>query len=310
LTINDNVIGLNIRPGAREGDLAVLSLNPALEYYQMENRVRTIAAGGERRIHFDRLPGSLHARLWGTIPLRDRPPEMLIAIEDPAQYAAAALRRALEDRGIVVEGASVSEHRLPADLSSLTQGSTDAALDGQELARRVSAPLLEDLRITDKVSQNLHAELDLRAVGRARRGVGSFEAGHEEMKTFFTEAGMTAESYRFLDGSGLARQNLVTPAAIVKLLRFMYASPARESWLSLLPVGARDGTLANRFTETPAAERVFAKTGSLSHVSALSGYIHRQNGEWVAFSIVVNNYNAPTAEIRGVMDRICNLIVE
>jgi D-alanyl-D-alanine carboxypeptidase/D-alanyl-D-alanine-endopeptidase (penicillin-binding protein 4) len=170
--------------------------------------------------------------------------------------------------------------------------------------------LLEDLRITDKVSQNLHAELALRAVGRARRNIGSFEAGLEELKTFLTEAGIEPDAYFLRDGSGLARLNLLTPATVIKLLRYMYDSPQRENWISLLPVGAQDGTLSSRFGESPAAGRVYAKTGSLSHVSALSGYLKRQDGTMLAFSILVNNYNARTPDIRGIMDRICNLLLE
>jgi D-alanyl-D-alanine carboxypeptidase/D-alanyl-D-alanine-endopeptidase (penicillin-binding protein 4) len=174
----------------------------------------------------------------------------------------------------------------------------------------VSAPFLEDLRITDKVSQNLHAELALRAVGRARRNIGSFEAGLEELKTFLAETGTDPESFTFRDGSGLARLNLVTPASIMNLLQYMYKSPQRENWISLFPIGGQDGTLALRFGEAPAQGRVYGKTGSLSHVSALSGYVHRINGDWVAYSILVNNYNSKTADIRGVMDQICNLILE
>ena len=90
----------------------------------------------------------------------------------------------------------------------------------------------------------------------------------------------------------------------------MYSSPLREQWISLLPVGGQDGSLSSRFGETPASGRVYAKTGSLSHVSALSGYMQRPNGGWLVFSILVNNYNARTADVRGVMDRICNLILE
>jgi D-alanyl-D-alanine carboxypeptidase/D-alanyl-D-alanine-endopeptidase (penicillin-binding protein 4) len=90
----------------------------------------------------------------------------------------------------------------------------------------------------------------------------------------------------------------------------MYGGPRREDWISLLPVGGRDGTLNSRFVDTPAAGRVYAKTGSLSHVSALSGYLQRSDGTWAAFSILVNNYNARAQEARGIMDRICNLIIE
>jgi len=269
-----------------------------------------VAAGGVRRIQYDRVPGSFDARLWGTLPLRDRGQDLLMAQEDPALYAARALLQALEARGIVVEGVARARHQFPNELADPAQATAAAGATGVEIARRVSAPYLEDLRITDKVSQNLHAELALRAVGRARRNIGSFEAGLEELKTFLTEIGIDPEAYSFHDGSGLARLNLVTPSSVVRLLRYMYSSTERDNWISLLPVGAEDGTLNSRFGDTAAAGRVHAKTGSLSHVSALSGYLRRRNGGWLAFSILVNNYNARTADIRGVMDRICNLILE
>jgi len=311
LTLADNVISLFVRPGASAGDVASLSLLPAIEFYRIENRVRTVAAGGERRIHFQRIPGSRDAQLFGTIPLRDRGQELLISVEDPAQFAAQALRTALQQRGVMVDGTATAEHQYPAELADLALAAAPPSPNGIELARHVSAPLIEDLRVTAKVSQNLHAELALRAVGRARRNVGSFEAGMAEMKSFLTEAGIDAGGYNLMDGSGLSRLDLVTPSTVLKLLRYMYASPMREKWISILPVAAQDGTLSSRFGATPAAGRVYAKTGTLSHVSALSGYLQRPDGGWVAFSILVNNYGTKSAaEVRGVMDRICNLILE
>ena len=311
LTIVDNALTLSVRPGAAVGDLAALSFNPPLEFYRIENRVRTVASGGPRAIHFKRIPGNRDAQLWGTLPVRDRGANLNISIEDPAEFAARALQMALESRGVTVAGEPSALHLLPDEVADLKEAaSAPPTAEGIELARRTSAPLLEDLRITDKVSQNLHAELALRAVARARRNVGSFEAGAEELKAFLAEAGIDPEAWHLMDGSGLSRLNLVTPATVVKLLRFMYDSPARENFISLLPVAGRDGTLSSRFVETPAAGRVHAKTGSLSHVSALSGYLERGDGTWLAFSVLVNNYNSRTAEVRGIMDRICNLILE
>jgi len=310
LTLTDNTQALSVQPGAAVGDLAALSLTPPIEFYRIENRVRTVAAGGPRRVRLERIPGSRDAQLWGTIPLHGRGVDLLIGVEDPAEYAARALQMALEARGITVQGEPVAQHLFPDEVPDLIQAPAAPAPEGIELAHRVSAPLLEDLRITAKVSQNLHAELVLRAAARARRNVGSFEAGMEEMKSFLSEAGVDPGAWRLMDGSGLSRLNLVTPAAVVKLLRFMYDSPARDGFLSLLPVAARDGTLSSRFGDTPAAGHIHAKTGSLAHVSALSGYIERPDGGWLAFSILVNNFNSRTPEIRGVMDRICNLILE
>jgi D-alanyl-D-alanine carboxypeptidase/D-alanyl-D-alanine-endopeptidase (penicillin-binding protein 4) len=149
----------------------------------------------------------------------------------------------------------------------------------------------------------------LRAVGRSRRGVGSREAGLEELQAFLGEAGIEPNAFSFADGSGLTRLNLATPAAVVNLLRYMYASPSRDDWISLLPVGGQDGTLSERLGGA-AAGRIYAKTGTLSHVSALSGYAKRAGGGLLAFSILVNNYAAEATAIRSVMDRICTLMVE
>jgi D-alanyl-D-alanine carboxypeptidase/D-alanyl-D-alanine-endopeptidase (penicillin-binding protein 4) len=213
-----------------------------------------------------------------------------------------------------LRAARLRSHLYPNEVVDLKQGAPASAVttveQGFELAARKSAPLLEDLRITAKVSQNLHAELDLRAVGRARRNIGSVEAGLDELKAFLTEAGVEPGGYNINDGSGLARLNLVSPATVVKLLSYMYASPARDNFLSILPVGGQDGTLGARFSDPSIAGRIHAKTGSLSHVSALSGYAQRRRGDWIAFSILVNNYNGPTAEVRAVMDRICELMLE
>jgi len=166
------------------------------------------------------------------------------------------------------------------------------------------------LGITAKVSQNLHAELALRAVARAREKPPTRQAGLEEMKAYLTSIEIGPDAYNFNDGSGLGRADLVTPAAIIKLLRHMYTSPLRENWIPLLPIGGRDGTLSGRLSDGPATGRIHAKTGSLAHVSSLSGYAERPGGSWLAFSILVNNFNGPAAEVRGLIDRIFTLILE
>ena len=221
---------LTIRP-TRPGELAALSFGPPLEYYQVDNRVVTVGPSvlganlGAARIRFSRLPGSRNARLWGTIAPGGMQVRVL-GIDDPALYAALALRNALEERGVAVEGAAEARHEFPNQVDDAAQRvEAPAPPEGVELAERVSAPFLEDLRITDKVSENLHAEMALRAVASERRNIGSLEAGLDELKTFLDEVGIAPESYNIHDGSGLARLNLVSPSAVVKLLRYMYGSP-------------------------------------------------------------------------------------
>jgi len=308
LTLNDNSLTLTVRPGARAGDPAEVALAPPVEYYQIDHRVLTVPRGraSERKVFMEREAGTRQLRLWGTLPLSSPAETLTVAVDDPCEYAALALRLALEQRGIVVEGGVEARHRFPNEQAS----EADALELSVELARHESAPLIDDLGIVTKVSQNLHAELALRAVGRARRGAGSRQEGLAEMKAFLGEIGIEPEAYNFSDGSGLDRATLVTPAAVVKLLRYMYASRERDRWIAMLPVGGQDGTLSERFSEGLAAGRIHAKTGTLAHVAALSGYAERHRGGWVAFSILVNNFNGPASEIRGMIDRICTLILE
>jgi D-alanyl-D-alanine carboxypeptidase/D-alanyl-D-alanine-endopeptidase (penicillin-binding protein 4) len=295
LTLNDNTFTVTVRPG----DPASVSIDPPLEFYQIDNLVRS---GSPKKIRMEREPGSMQLRISGDLPPNDSGVVEILAIHDPALYAAAALREALIQRGVAVRGEAVARHQLPDE--------PVAPAAGFELARRESAPLLEDLRVTAKVSQNLHAELILRAVGRATRGLGTREAGLQEMRVFLKEAGLKAGEYLPNDGSGLARTNLVTPAAVVKLLEFLYRSPQRENWLSILPVSGEDGTLQERLKNTPAVGRIHAKTGSLSHVTALSGYAERRDGTILAFSFLANNEGAPASEVRAVLDKICVLMTQ
>ncbi len=140
------------------------------------------------------------------------------------------------------------------------------------LAEHFSTPLLDDIRVINKTSQNLHAELALRLVGKLTGSGGSFEGGALAVKQFLLQAGLNPDEFIFLDGSGLSRRDLVTPAATVQLLMYAAGQPWGAAFQESLPVSGVDGSLADRFLNTPAGGLVQAKTGSLSHVNALSGY--------------------------------------
>jgi serine-type D-Ala-D-Ala carboxypeptidase/endopeptidase (penicillin-binding protein 4) len=289
LTLNNNTITVRVRAGH-------VFVWPPIEYYALDNRVRA-APGLENAVWLERVLGSRQVRLWGSMS-SDPAAEIrrTIAVDDPALYAALAFRDALERRGVAVAGRPVARHRF------LNESPAPAAA-GLQLGERQSAPLIELLRTMQKNSVNLYAELALREVARARRGAGSMKGALDERRQFLTELGIAQTDFRLTDGSGLSDLNLVSPAAVVKVLRHMYASKEGPAWVALLPVGAQDGTLAERFRGTAGARRIHAKTGTLSHASALSGYVEGRRGT-VAFSILVNNYNCPAEEIRAVIDRV------
>ncbi len=292
LSVNDNSISLLVEP-------AKLTFTPALPVFTVENRIVPATAGTERDLHVTREAGSSTLRLWGTIPENDMGETFSLGVDDPARFAALALMAALQEQGITVTGNAVALHRYPgAPIGFVSRNPVT-------LATHRSPPLIEDLRVTDKVSQNLHAEMLLRLVGR-----GSRRDGLKDLDEFVSQAGIDKTDYSFQDGSGMSRLNVVTPHTVVQLLTFMAKSPLAADFASLLPVAGVDGSLRLRFAASRAKGKVFAKTGSLSHTSALSGYAVRANGHRLAFSILVNNYNGPTAAIRETIDRICALLVE
>lgn len=323
LTINDNILFLNIQPGEKNGDKAYITVDPENNYYQLDNRIITAPAGlGARKIAIHREPGSRRIELWGSIPLGDTGDMEELAIEDPAEFTAQLFRDVLRRRGIVVQGGARVRHtELP---SIATKDAPAAALPAKNagqavlppaspiaiLASHQSLPLFEDLRLINKVSQNLHAELALRLLGRLRRQAGNIESGLDVLNNFLQQAGLNPDEYVFHDGSGLSRENLVTPAAIVKLLRYMAAQSWSAKFQDTLPVAGVDGLLADRFKGTPAEGRVRAKTGSLDHVSALSGYAMDKTGNNLVFSILVNNYGVKYSQTKQIIDGIVEAIVE
>ena len=305
LTVNDNRISLVVRPGRRAGDPAQIRVSPALEYFTIENSVVT-AAGGRSDVQVARSNGSRQLRVWGTIPAGAAYEGRSLAVDDPAQFAAMALWDALVRRGVQVAGRPVAMHRLPGDAAPSAK---TAPASGFEMVRRFSPPLSDILTVVNKESQNLHAELLLDEVGRARGREGSRAAGLELLRSFLADAGVPVEEVQLVDASGLSVLDLVTPQAMTRLLAYMDRSENRAAWIESLAVAGEEGTLSQRFTEDPAAKRIRAKTGTLSHVSAIGGYARTASGDTLAFSILVNNYTAPASEVRAVIDRICMLLV-
>jgi D-alanyl-D-alanine carboxypeptidase/D-alanyl-D-alanine-endopeptidase (penicillin-binding protein 4) len=305
LTVNDNTITLAIRPAARAGDLAAISLEPAIEYYAVDNRVLTVAGEKESRIRLTRMPGSPQLTVWGTIPLAGATAREIVAVDDPALFAACALYDALARRGVAIRGRPVARHRSVTD--------DPWPVEGDVIAARMSPPMVEMLQVIEKVSQNLHTELMLREVARVTRGAGTRESGLQELAAWLAGIGIKTEEWRAEDGSGLSRNDQVSPRALTRLLSYMAASKNAAAWLSLLPVGGEDGTLANRLccvSDASAARQVRAKTGSLSRAVALSGYADSRTRGPLAFSILVNNFSATQAEVRAWVDKIALTLVE
>lgn len=323
LTINDNVVFVNILPADRAGEKAFVSIKPFSDYYRVDNRIITTPAGTGRKFFVNREPGSTVLTLWGNMPLDDTGANEALAIEDPAEFAAVLFRQLLEKRGIVVYGRQRTRHTELATLSTFTATATAPSRGGSgdtyrpykndqpvTLASYESKPLLEDVRVINKVSQNLHAEILLRLLGRERGNAGTVEGGLEVLRGFLTQAGISSDQYVFYDGSGLSRQNLVTPHAITQILRYASAQPWGAAYKATFPVSGVDGSLSDRLTSPRLKSRILGKTGSLGGVKALSGYATTDAGQTISFSILSNNFNLPSKRVTDTIDQIVQAIVE
>jgi D-alanyl-D-alanine carboxypeptidase/D-alanyl-D-alanine-endopeptidase (penicillin-binding protein 4) len=323
LTINDNVIFVSILPADRVGERAFVDIIPFPEYYRIDNRVMTTPTGtGPRKIYINREPGSNQLTLWGNIPIDDQGANEALSIEDPADFTAKLFRMLLEKRGVTVYGRPRTHHTELASLSTFSVTTTASAGGGADrppvLPARLplvlgdydSQPLSADLRVINKVSQNLHAELLLRLLGKEKGTSGTVEGGLEVERSFLAQADVRPEEYSFYDGSGLSRQNLVTPHAIVKLLTYASKQPWGAQYANTFPVAGVDGSLIERFTKTSAQGRIQGKTGSLDHVNALSGYLTTAKGERVAFSVLSNNHNITNKHAIETIDSIVQCVVD
>ncbi len=323
LTINDNVVFVNILPADRPGEKAFVSVTPFAEYYRLDNRIITTPAGTGRKFFVNREPGSTVLTLWGNMPLDDAGANEALAIEDPAEFAAGLFRRLLEKRGIVIYGNQRTRHTELAALSTFSvtaiapsHGGSDGPARARKpdppitLASYESKPLLQDIRVINKVSQNLHAELLLRLLGRERGNAGTIEGGLEVLRGFLTQAGISSDQYVFYDGSGLSRQNLVAPHAIVQLLRYCSTQPWGADYKATFPIAGVDGSLTERLVSPRLHNRIMAKTGSLGGVKALSGFATTDGGEVVVFSILSINFNLPAKRVTDAIDELVQAIVE
>ncbi|MBL8237100.1 MAG: D-alanyl-D-alanine carboxypeptidase/D-alanyl-D-alanine-endopeptidase [Bryobacterales bacterium] len=302
LTLQDNSIRLEVRPGETAGEAAEAYLSADVGQLVLVPEVMTVAAGERGRIRLERPANTNELRVYGTIAAGAKPYSALLAIPEPALYAAQVFREALIRRGIAVRDPAVARHRV---------GAADPGPDYAEvLAERKSRPLAELVQVVNKVSQNLHAELLLREAGRQGKAFGSVEAGLASLREFLTgSVGLRKEDVNFEDGSGLSRLTLLTPEATTKLLVFMAGSAAKEAWVASLPVGGEDGTIGRRFTG-PEKGQVRAKTGTLSHVSALGGYLDHPKRGRMAFTVLLNNYNTASAEARQGIDKLVGTLLE
>lgn len=320
LTFNENTDELNIYEQPAGSGHTLAEWVPDVDYFTVDNSMKPAAPGEEAQPGLERRPGLTMVRAWGTVPARGL--HVSMAVDDPAEYTADAFKLALLHRGIKVNGEPESRHKYalgtgdfaeerakPLSLSPVTPTTIAGAPEGRRvLAARISVPVAEDIKVINKTSQNLHAEMLLRLLGKTYGTDGSFEEGTRVVRQFLVDAGIDDDDFFLYDGSGLSPKDKIAPRALTHLLAYASHQPWGAAWRDTLPVAGVDGTLDNRFKNTPFQGKMWAKTGTLDEVNALSGYVTTASGRIVAFSILVNNHSPVSDDEQQAIDRIAEAI--
>jgi len=301
LNFNDNCIDTEVRPSGKPGQPAVVTLTPRTESVRLENRC---ISGGKGTPLIRRKPGQDVLVLTGRCP---KPMKVApVAVHDPGMLFASACRMALVASGI----------KMGRDLRRVRIRAADGSLpaDWSVVATHTSR-MPDVLARCNKRSQNLFAECLLKTLG-CRHGlaaghvggpVGSWTTGRAAIRRFLVKIGLSPHECVIDDGSGLSHDNRLSPAHLTDVLRYMYGHPQRDAFITSLAISGQDGTIKRRLTDLPG--QVHAKTGYVSGVRTLSGYVSDRSGKaWVCFAILFNGIRGGTNPYKMMQDDIVRLI--
>lgn len=290
--LQEGCIAVRVLP-SRAGKPCVVQLDPPTSYVSVQNTCRT--GGGLPFITRHR--GSNNVIVRGGVPARAGLTEVFITIENPVHYFATVTNETLQKNGLKIAGQIVlTPQDLRPDWRTLTKHTT---------------PLSILIYVVNKKSQNHYAEQVLKILGAEVKKQGSWSAGNAVVTDWLTgKIGIPAHEFRTADGSGMSRDNRASANAFVTLLRYMWKSPWREEFVSSLPyTGDPDSKFGNRLRRPPFARQVYAKTGYISGVIGLSGYVHAQSGKVYAFSFLFNRYRTGVFGVYNLQDEMLKEII-
>lgn len=295
VVVNDNLIDLTIAPGAREGDPVVISVSPVTAYARFINLAATGGADSRPQIHWSsdvaNQDGTHAVTVTGTVPLGKSPMLYSYKVPEPNRYAAVVLAETLRDLGVAATAPTREEN---VDFAAFASKYQPEAV----VAEHVSPPLREEIKVTLKVSHNLHASMTPYLLGAVVAKKGSAAAGFDQEHDFLQKAGLDLNGATQGDGAGGAAH--FTPDFMVHYLAYMAKQKSYQDFFNALPILGKDGTLWNIQVNSPAAGQVRAKTGTfgepdhLNHQvmvngKGLAGYVTTLDGRHLAFAIYANN---------------------
>lgn len=298
LSFNDNCVDIMVRPNRNPGGLTSVEIEPDTSYVKIINRCKTTTLKSKHFYSLYRKPFTNQINIKGNFWSKAQPSKEWITINNPPLYMATVFKEILERKNVRVVG----EARV------IDQTDMDA---GNRLHKLVvtTSSLRQSITVANKRSQGFYAEQILKTLGATINNEGSFSGGLDVVKDFLTKLGIPEDQYQLDDGSGLSKNNKLTPDTITTLLTYMYNHKYAGIFLKSLPISGTDGTLKKRLKDEPYKSRVRAKTGYVYGARTLSGYVKTLDEEVIAFSILVNKIKGGTWQAKRLQDVICRFLV-
>ncbi len=290
LEVSEGVLSVHVAPGQAPGDPVTATVDPPTDYVPLVVTAKTGAKDGVSDCAVTKPWQKNEFDISGTLP-QGKMLDAKAPVDAPPLLAATLLRQALERRGITVDGGA-----------KLGQTPPDAV----RLASHSSLMLSEYIVRMNKPSDNLLAETLVRLLDTS----GTMEAGRAKEMPFFGSLGVDTRPLALEDGCGVSRRDYVTARSVSQLLLGMHRRRDWPLYYASLPIAGVDGTLKSRMTGTLAQNNVHAKTGTLSQVRALSGYVTGRSGQLYVFSLLMNNFPGSARSAGVVQDQFVEWLAE
>jgi serine-type D-Ala-D-Ala carboxypeptidase/endopeptidase (penicillin-binding protein 4) len=293
LNLAENRLSVTITPGAVAGSATTLVSNVDVQDLPITNRSVTAPPGSTPLVWPEMRPGETTLTIAGSVPAGGMPATLLVSAGNPTAWFARMLRRRLIASGIEVTGPAADGDDIgiaPSDGAAVLYTYRSHPLSD------IAQPLLKD-------SINLYGEAvqRLNAVGPLPR---TNDQALDGIRQRLLAWGIPADGFQIVDGSGLSRRDVISPQALLTVLLRMYDAGGASPWMRSLPVAGVDGTLAARMKGTPGENNVRAKTGTMSNVRSLAGYVNTRDGEPLVFVAIVNNFEGTGAQANAALDAI------
>ncbi len=290
---------VEIAPGEKAGKRAKVKLEPETDYVKVINKTKTESADANKKIEVERSHGTQVITVTGTIPEDAGVTKEWISVEDPTEYALSLFEKSMKKHGIKV-------------LGKRKKGKTPEGAD--MIGTHQSMPLSQLLIPFMKMSNNSHAEVLVKEMGKEADGEGSWKDGLKVARNQLKSMGINMQTIMMRDGSGISQVNMIPANEITKLLYAIQEKTWFPAYLNALPIAGNEnrmvgGTLRKRMKGTLAAGNVRAKTGTISGTSSLSGYVTTKRGEKIIFSIILNNF-VDEKGITAIQDKIAVMLAE